>query len=131
MPDNSFVSRKEYNIERDKIWGDVNKNRERIISLEAMCDALVDLPKTMQSLDKNMALMQQNLTRLNQGFDELVKKNECRESEQEKRDKKQSEAINRIDEKSKVDLLEWIKKHWFEFVSLLALLALILKGFAV
>ncbi len=109
MAESGNVSYREFNETRETFRKDINKNTNDIIRLEAMFTSFKDLPNTIQNLDKTIALMGENLKELNKRFDKFEQNSENINNEQNKK-------ISNIDNKGKIDIIEIIKKHWFEAV---------------
>ncbi len=118
-----MLTRKEFLIERDRIYETLMDHGQKIAVLTSLCTNMSDLPNTIQNLDKTMALMQQNLENLNDKFDKLQEDNN-------KRDAAQSKEIQELDEKSKLDIVKWIRDNWFKVVFGFAMLALVYKNYA-
>ena len=119
---NDFVSRLEFNKERGYFDERLRKTEKETAVLQKMFENLKDLPSTMSKLDKNLSLMGENLKALNNQFDKYI-------SDKNKEDEEQSSRISQIDEKSKVDFIEWIKHNWTTIVLSLATLGLMVKDY--
>lgn len=116
------ITRKELMEEMDKIYVRLNKHSEQIVVLETLVDNMKDLPDTIASLDKTMALMNQNLENLNTKVDSVVTKAKELNIHNDEQDKE----ITAINDKSKVDILDFLKENWWKIcVSAAAVLALL------
>lgn len=116
------ISRREFVDETDKIYARLNKHDKQIVVLETLVDSMKDLPSTMSKLDKTMALMSQNLEVLNGKIDSVVNKARS----MDKHNKEQDAEIAALDDKSKVDIMDFLKGNWWKIcVSAAALLALL------
>ncbi len=132
MPDNDareYVTKKEFNIERDKMEGVILTIVQDISSLKTLYSTMSELPGTIQSLDKNMALMEQSISSMNREFQKFSEEREKEKQEQREADKKQNKRISEIDEKSKVDLMQWVKGKWFTIIETIAIVILFLKEY--
>ena len=102
------VSREEFNDVKedvDNLFNKTNKHDRQISVLETLVENLKGLPSAINSLEKTMALMGQNLESLNDKVDKVV------------------DDAEKQDEKSKIDILEAFKSHWWGIVMTLALIA--------
>ncbi len=104
--------RQEFHEETDRIKEQLTNHELRINSLEISMKGFNDLPSAINSLDKTMALMRQNLEILNAKVDSIMQK----EEEIISKDKEQDEAILSLDNKSKVDLVGFLKDNWWGIV---------------
>lgn len=104
------VSRAEFHQETDKIYDKLNKHDRQITVLETLVENLKDLPSALNNLEKTMALMGQNLEILNGKVDSVLSK----ASEIDEHDQKQDKAISKLDNKSKVDILDFVKENWWK-----------------
>lgn len=122
--DNS-VSRQEFQRELENIYSKLNKHDRQLSVLETLVEALRDLPDAISSLDKTIALMGQNLQNLNEKFDKSIQEYQ----NNQKRDLEQDELIKRLDDKSKIDIMEFIKENWWKAMLGLAAVIVLLKDF--
>ena len=110
MPDEyiareEYITRKEFEKAKDKIYEKTSKNERDIERIDTLCKSLSSLPEAITNLDKTMIKMEINLTNLNNEFKEFIKNTN-------ENDSRQDQKIKSIDEKSKVDFLEWVKNNW-------------------
>lgn len=106
------VTREEFRSETDKIYSKLNSNETRISVLEVLVEKLGGLPDAINKLDKNMMLMEQNLKNLNEQIQSMIKK----EEQIRKENKEQNEKIRDLDNKSKVDILTFLKSNWWKIM---------------
>lgn len=106
------VTREEFRSETDKIYSKLNSNETRISVLEVLVEKLGGLPDAINKLDKNMILMEQNLKNLNEQIQSMIKK----EEQIRKENKEQNEKIRDLDNKSKVDILTFLKSNWWKIM---------------
>lgn len=130
MPDGreqDYVSRKEFNIDRDNKDAKFAELDRRITTMEVYWQNWNKLPDTIQEISTTMALMQQEITSLSDSMKGMGEKMEKFAEEKEKQDKAQNTKLNEIDNKSKVDILEWLKLNWVQILIGLGMLSLIVK----
>lgn len=127
----SFVTRKEYNIERDKLLEQNSAMDRRITVLETYWQNWGEIPKTIQEISTTMALMQREITTLTNRIEGMDGKFERFAREKEKQDVEQSEKLSEIDNKSKIDIMEWVKSNWFKLVVGLGILSLVVKDLVI
>lgn len=90
-----------------ELYSKANSLDRRTTTLEALVANWKDVPGAISSLDKTLALMQQNLEALNSKLDEHIK-------DAEARDKKQDDLMQKIDDNSKIDVVKVIKDNWWK-----------------
>lgn len=129
--DQDFVTRKEFNIERDNNSGKISSMDRRITVLETYRENWNNIPQNIYEISTTMALMQQEISTLTKRIESMGDKFEKFAEEKEKQDKDQSKKLNEIDNKSKIDLMDWVKANWFKLVVGLGILGLIIKDFIV
>ncbi len=112
MAEAGCVSFKEFNEERNQVRNELKELNSAVVELKTMYIPLGDLPRSIQSLDKTMALMGQNIEQLNKKFDTFEEKSKQVDSEQNKK-------ISNINEKSKIDIIEIIRNNWFKVIFVL------------
>lgn len=130
MPDGreqDYVSRKEFNIDRDNKDAKFAELDRRVTTMEVYWQNWNKLPDTIQEISTTMALMQQEITSLSDSMKGMGEKMEKFAEEKEKQDKAQNTKLNEIDNKSKVDILEWLKLNWVQILIGLGMLSLIVK----
>lgn len=106
-----FVTRSEYQHDREKLADEIQETNNRVTILETMFESFKSLPDSLQNLDKTMALMQVNLEGLNKSVDEV------------KRD------IKRVDEKGKFDFIEFVKQNWWKIAMGIAAILVVVKEY--
>lgn len=104
------VSRQEFRDETDKIYAKLNKHDRQISVLETVVENFKGLPSAINNLEKTMALMGQNLENLNTKVDVMINE----KAEKSKEDEEQDRKIRELDEKSKVDIMVFVKDNWWK-----------------
>lgn len=97
----NFVLREEFNNERDRINDKLSEHDKTISVLTSNIQSLVELPKSISDLDKTVALLGATVNDLKEEIKSFA-------DDKEKQDGK----ISKIDSKSKIDFLTWIKNNW-------------------
>lgn len=110
----SPVSRQEFISETDKIFSKLNKHDRQISVLETVVENFKGLPSAINSLEKTMALMGQNLENLNKKVDTILESADSKAEHDKEKDKEQDEKIRALDDKSKVDILVFLKNNWWK-----------------
>lgn len=90
-----------------ELYSKANSLDRRTTTLEALIANWKDVPGAISSLDKTLALMQQNLEALNSKLDEHIK-------DAQDKDSVQDAKIQRMDENSKIDIMKVIKDNWWK-----------------
>lgn len=90
-----------------ELFSKVNSLDRRTTAVETLIANWKDVPGAISSLDKTLALMQQNLEALNAKLDEHIK-------DAEVRDKKQDDLMQKIDDNSKIDVVKVIANNWWK-----------------
>lgn len=106
------VTHKEFMDKIEKMDSRIDENEKQIAVIKASIKNWEKLPESIASLDKTMALMQQNLCQLNEKVGELA----TREKQ--------------IEENSKIDIVATIKSKWWEIVMFAAMAILLFQNFA-
>lgn len=119
------VSRLEFHQETDKIYEKLNKHDRQITVLETLVENLRDLPSALNNLEKTMALMRQNLEILNNKVDSVL----VRADKIDEHDAKQDKSISKLDNKSKVDILDIVKENWWKICLAVATGMLLIERF--
>ena len=112
----SPVTRQEFISETDKIFSKLNKHDRQISVLETVVENFKGLPSAINSLEKTMALMGQNLESLNKKVDTILEGADSKDEHDKEKDKEQDERIRALDDKSKVDILVFLKSNWWKIV---------------
>lgn len=123
----SPVTRQEFLMETEKIFDKLNKNDRRITVVETVIENFKGLPAALNSLEKTMALMGQNLESLNKKVDTILESADSKDEYDKEKDKERDERIKALDDKSKVDILEALKKNWWGIVLVVAAIFIIIK----
>lgn len=117
------ITRQEFQGETAKIYDKLNKHDRQISVLEVLVENLKDLPSAITSLEKTMALMGQNLEILNSKVDSVVTKEETIIA----KDKEQDKILRKLDDKSKIDILSFIKSNWWRIFFVICLAWVFIK----
>lgn len=125
----SPVSRQEFISETDKIFSKLNKHDRQISVLETVVENFKGLPSAINSLEKTMALMGQNLESLNKKVDTILESADSKDEHDKEKDKEQDERIRALDDKSKVDILVFLKSNWWKIVMTAAALLVLFEKY--
>lgn len=121
----SPVTRQEFLTETDKIFSKLNRHDREISVLQTVVENFKDLPSAINSLEKTMALMGQNLENLNKKVDTILRGTDS----QLEQDKEQDDRIRELDEKSKIDILVFLKNNWWKIVMTVAVLMVLFEKY--
>lgn len=125
----SPVSRQEFITETDKIFSKLNKHDRQISVLETVVENFKGLPSAINSLEKTIALMGQNLENLNKKVDTILESADSKDEHDKEKDKEQDERIRALDDKSKVDILVFLKSNWWKIVMTAAVLLVLFEKY--
>lgn len=125
----SPVTRQEFISETDKIFSKLNKHDRQISVLETVVENFKGLPSAINSLEKTMALMGQNLENINKKVDTILESADSKDEHDKKKDKEQDERIRALDDKSKVDILVFLKSNWWKIVMTAAALLVLFEKY--
>lgn len=125
----SPVTRQEFLTETDKIFSKLNRHDREISVLQTVVENFKDLPSAINSLEKTMALMGQNLENLNKKVDAILKGTDPKLEQDKEKDKEQDERIRELDEKSKIDILVFLKNNWWKIVMTVAVLMVLFEKY--
>lgn len=125
----SPVSRQEFISETDKIFSKLNKHDRQISVLETVVENFKGLPSAINSLEKTIALMGQNLENLNKKVDTILESADSKDEHDKEKDKEQDERIRALDDKSKVDILVFLKSNWWKIVMTAAVLLVLFEKY--
>lgn len=125
----SPVTRQEFLSETDKIFSKLNRHDREISVLQTLVENFKDLPSAINSLEKTMALMGQSLENLNKKVDTILKGTDTRLGQDKEKDKEQDERIRELDEKSKIDILVFLKNNWWKIVMTIAVLMVLFEKY--
>lgn len=125
----SPVTRQEFISETDKIFSKLNKHDRQISVLETVVENFKGLPSAINSLEKTMALMGQNLESLNKKVDTILESADSKDEHDKEKDKEQDERIRALDDKSKVDILVFLKSNWWKIVMTAAVLLVLFERY--
>lgn len=119
------ISRREFIEETDKIRTQLTKHDRQIVVLETLINGMKDLPDAITKLDKTMALISQNLEVLNGKVDSVVRKAKT----MAEHNKEQDAEITALDNKSKVDIMDFLRANWWKIIVSGAAFVALLKSF--
>lgn len=125
----SPVTRQEFVSETDKIFSKLNRHDREISVLQTLVENFKDLPSAINNLEKTMALMGQNLENLNKKVDTILKGADSQSEHDREKDKEQDERIRALDDKSKVDILVFLKSNWWKIVMTAAVLLVLFERY--
>lgn len=125
----SPVSHQEFLTETDKIFSKLNRHDREISVLQTVVENFKDLPSAINSLEKTMALMGQNLENLNKKVDTILRGTDPKLEQDKEKDKEQDERIRELDEKSKIDILVFLKNNWWKIVMTIAVLMVLFEKY--
>ena len=125
----SPVTRQEFISETDKIFSKLNKHDRQISVLETVVENFKGLPSAINSLEKTMALMGQNLENLNKKVDTILESADSKDEHDKEKDKEQDERIRALDDKSKIDILVFLKSNWWKIVMTIAVLLVLVEKY--
>lgn len=125
----SPVSRQEFITETDKIFSKLNRHDREISILQTVVENFKDLPSAINSLEKTMALMGQNLENLNKKVDTILEGADSKSEREREKDKEQDEKIRALDDKSKVDILVFLKNNWWKIAMSIAVLLVLIEKY--
>lgn len=125
----SPVSRQEFITETDKIFSKLNRHDREISILQTVVENFKDLPSAINSLEKTMALMGQNLENLNKKVDTILEGADSKSEREREKDKEQDEKIRALDDKSKVDILVFLKNNWWKIAMSIAVLLVLVEKY--
>lgn len=125
----SPVSRQEFISETDKIFSKLNRHDREISILQTVVENFKDLPSAINSLEKTMALMGQNLENLNKKVDTILEGTDSKSEREREKDKEQDEKIRALDDKSKVDIILFLKNNWWKIVMTIAVLLVLIEKY--
>lgn len=125
----SPVTRQEFLTETDKIFSKLNRHDREISVLQTVVENFKDLPSAINSLEKTMALMGQNLENLNKKVDTILEGTDSKIEHDREKDREQDERIRALDDKSKVDILVFLKNNWWKIAMSLAVLLVLFEKY--
>lgn len=123
------VTRQEFITETDKIFSKLNKHDREISVLQTVVENFKELPSAINKLNTTMALMGQNLESLNKKVDSLVEDSNSKTKAEKDKDREQDERIRQIDEKSKLDIVVFVRDNWWKFAVGIASVIVIFKDY--
>lgn len=128
MDEQSFVTRVELesaiNRVEDRMNGrmanterEVSEHGKTIARIETMLANLEDLPSILNSLNLTLVRLDGRICNVETGITKLEKRAAC-----------QSDVIEKIDEKGKIDWIEAVKKNWWGIILFIAAIVMLLKS---
>ena len=101
----------------DGIENEVKEHSKCITKVETTLDSLTDLPTILSSLNVTLVRLDGRLCNVEDGIKSLKEKTSV-----------QSKVISQIDEKGKIDWMQFIKTNWFAIIMFIAALIIFLKS---
>lgn len=127
---NEYVSRPELESVDRRLSKEIVENRTHIEShsreiarLEAVYQSLEGLPVTISSLEKTMSVISNNLESMDRSISDVQKNvSEQKQAIKELRaeNTRQNDSLERIDSKSKIDVMVLIRDNFWKLLSLVA-----------
>lgn len=128
MDEQSFVTRNELesavNRVEDRMSNrmaktecEVSEHGKTIARIETMLANLEDLPSILNSLNLTLVRLDGRICNVETGITKLEKRAAC-----------QSDVIEKIDEKGKIDWIEAVKKNWWGIILFIAAIVMLLKS---
>ena len=128
MDEQSFVTRNELesaiNRVEDRMSNrmaktecEVSEHGKTIARIETMLANLEDLPSILNSLNLTLVRLDGRICNVETGITKLEKRAAC-----------QSDVIEKIDEKGKIDWMEAVKKNWWGIILFIAAIVMLLKS---
>lgn len=96
---------------------EVSEHGKTIARIETMLANLEDLPSILNSLNLTLVRLDGRICNVETGITKL-----------EKRAASQGDVISKIDEKGKIDWIEFIKKNWFAIIMFVAAVILFMQS---
>lgn len=127
--DGYFISRAEFNRMKETIDERITKNEVNIAKLNTACDSLKDIPEKTSKVELTLALLGQRMEQQNEMISGFINDFHSYAAEHEEKEKKQDKKIQNIDNKSKVDLMDWVRLHWTEIITTVSVVTLIAKDY--
>lgn len=129
MPMDSPVTREEFLAETDKIFSKLNRHDREISVLQTVVENFKDLPSAINNLEKTMALMGQNLETLNKKVDKIIDGNDSKAESERSKDAEQDRLIRELDDKSKVDIVVFLKNNWWKITMSAAVVLVLIERY--
>lgn len=95
----------------ENLYEKSSKHSTEIALLVKSFESVKELPVAINNLDKTIALMQNNMERLSDSLTKFME-------DKVEKDEQQSKEIKKIDDKSKIDIMDFLKKNWEKIVLL-------------
>lgn len=133
-----YATKYDLNRVDKRLTQEISANREKIEEhdrtlsrLETLYASLEGLPSTIVSLDKTITIIGNNLESMSKNLEEVRKDVHLQGqaiNNINSDNKEQNEKIEEIDNKSKIDLLEFVTKNFWKIFSLLGVGYLVIKS---
>lgn len=137
MPDSNNVLREDLDKVDRRLSEEIHENRARIagnseaiVKLETLYGTLVKLPETIDSLKETCIGIQANLQAMNDKFNqtqEIFSQQQMKINELQNDNKKQDENIERVDNKGKIDWVEFVTSNFWKIIISVGVLYMMVK----
>lgn len=137
MPDSNNVLREDLDKVERRLSEEIHENRARIagnseaiVKLETLYGTLVKLPETIDSLKETCIGIQANLQAMNDKFNqtqEIFSQQQMKINELQNDNKKQDENIERVDNKGKIDWVEFVTSNFWKIIISVGVLYMMVK----
>lgn len=137
MPDSNNVLREDLDKVDRRLSEEIHEcrarisdNSEAIVKLETLYGTLVKLPETIDSLKETCIGIQANLQAMNDKFNqtqEIFSQQQMKINELQNDNKKQDENIERVDNKGKIDWVEFVTSNFWKIIISVGVLYMMVK----
>lgn len=137
MPDSNSVLREDLDKLERRLSDEIHENRSRIsdnseaiVKLETLYGTLVKLPETIDSLKETCIGIQANLQAMNDKFNQtqdIFAQQQAKINELQNDNKKQDENIERVNNKSKVDWIDFVTNNFWKVLLAVGILYMMVK----
>lgn len=137
MPDSNYVLREDFDKAEKRLLEEMKENRARItenseaiVKLETLYGTLVKLPDTIDSLKETVIGINTNLQSMNTRMEQIQETiSATKSSIKEIKDdnKAQDEHINKIDDKGKVDWIDFVTNNFWKVLLAVGILYMMIK----
>lgn len=137
MPDSNSVFREDLDKVERRLSEEIHENRSRIadnseaiVKLETLYGTLVKLPETIDSLKETCIGIQANLQAMNDKFNQtqdIFSQQQAKINELQNDNKKQDENIERVNNKSKVDWIDFVTNNFWKVLLAVGILYMMVK----
>ena len=132
MDDKDFVTHDEFSRELKKIYSLSEEQNKRltnhdiqITQITTLYENLKDLPSALNSVKETMVAMQGNIERMTEKVQEAIKA----VNEKTEYDKDQDSRLKALENKSKIDFVDFIRDNWWKICLGVASVMMLLKDY--